>query len=156
MYIPKVERLLVNYKTLEEFKKFKGCGAQELSMLEDLQENIIEDNSESPFYGIYYGGSLVARMSLYVTKPYEYSIPKQEYLELFKLEVLPTFQKKGFGRSLVDYAKSLNMPIKTTARVNSEEFWQKQGFQKTTNHEGTVYLWYPETKVNTVSNGESA
>jgi GNAT superfamily N-acetyltransferase len=156
MYIPKVERLLVNYKTLEEFKKFKGCGAQELSMLEDLQANIIENDSESPFYGIYYGESLVARMSLYVVQPSEYSIPKQEYLELFKLEVLPTFQQKGFGKALVDYAKSLNMPIKTTARVNSEEFWQKQGFQKTTLHEGTAYIWYPETKMNAVSNGESA
>ncbi len=55
MGFPKVERLLINYKTLDEFKKFKGCGAQELSMLEELQANIIENNSESPFYGIYYG-----------------------------------------------------------------------------------------------------
>lgn len=68
MGFPKVERLLINYKTLDEFKKFKGCGAQELSMLEELQANIIENDSESPFYGIYYGGSLIARMSLYMKR----------------------------------------------------------------------------------------
>ncbi|MBG9935639.1 hypothetical protein ABB04_04905, partial [Bacillus tropicus] len=45
MGFPKVERLLINYKTLDEFKKFKGCGAQELSMLEELQANIIENDS---------------------------------------------------------------------------------------------------------------
>ncbi|MCY8185981.1 GNAT family N-acetyltransferase, partial [Bacillus inaquosorum] len=41
----KVERLLINYKTLDEFKKFKEYGIQELSMLEDLQDNIIENDS---------------------------------------------------------------------------------------------------------------
>ena len=61
----KVERLLVNFKTMEEFKKFKEYGIQELSMLEDLEANIIENNSQSPFYGVYFGDSLVARMSLY-------------------------------------------------------------------------------------------
>lgn len=60
-----VERLKVNYKTLEEFKQFKEYGQQELSMLEDLQDNIIEDNADSPFYGIYFADKLVARMSLY-------------------------------------------------------------------------------------------
>ncbi|MFD6441823.1 GNAT family N-acetyltransferase, partial [Peribacillus sp. NPDC060186] len=48
----KVERLLVNFKTLEEFKKFKEYGIQELSMLDDLEGNIIENDSQSPFYGI--------------------------------------------------------------------------------------------------------
>ncbi len=61
----KVEKLKVNFKTLEEFKEFKEYGIQELSMMEDLQTNIVEDDSESPFYGIYFGDKLVARMSLY-------------------------------------------------------------------------------------------
>ena len=61
----KVERLLVNFKTMEEFKKFKEYGIQELSMLEDLEANIIENDSQSPFYGVYFGDSLVGRMSLY-------------------------------------------------------------------------------------------
>ena len=41
-----VEKLKVNFKTLEEFKKFKEYGIQELSMLEDLEANIIENDSE--------------------------------------------------------------------------------------------------------------
>ena len=57
--------MLINYKTLEEFKKFKEYGIQELSMLEELKDNIIENDSNSPFYGIYFGDKLVARMSLY-------------------------------------------------------------------------------------------
>lgn len=101
MGFPKVERLLINYKTLDEFKKFKGCGAQELSMLEELQANIIENDSESPFYGIYYGGSLIARMSLYMKRnggePFEIT---GTYLELYKLEVLPNFQNKDSEKCL--------------------------------------------------------
>ena len=47
-----VKRLLINYKTLEEFKQFKEYGIQELSMLEDLESNMIENDSNSPIYGI--------------------------------------------------------------------------------------------------------
>ena len=60
-----ITKLKVNYKTLEEFKKFKEYGIQELSMSEDLEANIIEDDSESPFYGIYFTDKLIARMSMY-------------------------------------------------------------------------------------------
>ncbi|PLT27685.1 N-acetyltransferase [Peribacillus deserti] len=127
----KVVNLLVNYKTLEEFKLFKEYGIQELSMLEDLQDNIIEDDSESPFYGIYFGDKLVARMSLYkVTAKYDrYFNPPQEYYVLWKLEVLPDYQRKGFGRALVEYAKGLGTPLKTNPRIHSQEFWNKMGFQ---------------------------
>jgi Acetyltransferase (GNAT) family. len=125
-----VVRLKINYKTLEEFKKFREYGLQELSMLEDLESNIIENDSDSPFYGIYYGGSLVARMSLYqVGKEHDqYFDPPQDYLELWKLEVLPGFQNKGLGTKLVDFAKQFGLPIKTNARMRSKEFWMKQGF----------------------------
>ncbi|GAA0494936.1 N-acetyltransferase [Salinibacillus aidingensis] len=128
----KVERLLINYKTLEEFKRFKEYGIQELSMLEDLENNMVENNSESPFYGIYYGNSLVARMSLYrIDKKYdEYFEPPQDYLELWKLEVLYDYRGKGLGRELVDFAKSFKLPIKTNPRINSHSFWEKMGFQK--------------------------
>lgn len=126
----KVEKLKVNYKTLEEFKKFKEYGVQELSMLEDLQANIIENDSDSPFYGIYFGDTLVARMSLYqVDAKYDrYFEPQQNYLELWKLEVLPSYQGKGYGTALVDFAKSFNLPIKTNARIKSQGFWEKMGF----------------------------
>ncbi len=128
----KVQPLLVNYKTLEEFKRFKEYGNQELAMLEDLESNIVENDSESPFFGIYYGSALVARMSLYrVQAKYDhYFVPPQDYLELWKLEVLPDYRKQGFGKALVDFAKSYKLPIKTNPRINSHVFWEKMDFQK--------------------------
>ncbi|WP_433749475.1 N-acetyltransferase [Falsibacillus pallidus] len=129
-----VERLKVNYKTLEEFKKFKEYGVQELSMLEDLQANIVENDSVSPFYGIYYGDKLVARMSLYQrdSKYDLYFNPPQSYLELWKLEVLPNYQLKGYGKILVDFAKEFGLPIKTNSRIKSQGFWEKMGFEPLT------------------------
>jgi len=151
MYTAKVEKLLVNYKTLEEFKAFKEYGLQELSMLEDLESNIIENDSVSPFYGIYFGNKLVARMSLYrVDKKFnKYFEPAQDYLELWKLEVLPAYQNKGYGKALVDYAKSYNLPIKTNPRVKSSAFWEKMGFKPATYHMErdlgeNPLLWFPE------------
>ncbi|KML37159.1 N-acetyltransferase [Cytobacillus firmus] len=127
----KVEKLKVNYKTLEEFKKFKEYGLQELSMLEDLEANIIENDSESPFYGIYFGDKLVARMSLYQIEARfdRYFEPAQDYLELWKLEVLPDYQNKGYGQSLVEFAKGFGLPIKTNPRVKSKAFWEKMEFE---------------------------
>ncbi|RBW70222.1 N-acetyltransferase [Bacillus taeanensis] len=146
-----VQRLLVNFKTLEEFKKFKEYGIQELSMLDELQENIIENDSESPFYGIYYGDKLVARMSLYrIDHKYDrYFEPAQDYYELWKLEVLPQYRGRGYGSSLVNFAKTLNLPIKTNARQGSKEFWEKQGFEAVTynptrDRGENPYVWYPE------------
>src|SRR3954462_6655988 len=102
-----VQKLKINFKTLEEFKKFKEYGIQELSMLEDLEANMVDNNSDSPFYGIYFGDKLVARMSLYQidTKFDRYFYPPQNYLELWKLEVLPDYQSKGYGKVLVEFAK---------------------------------------------------
>jgi GNAT superfamily N-acetyltransferase len=127
----KVERLLVNFETLEEFSKFREYGIQELSMLEDLESNIIENNSQSPFYGIYFGDSLVARMSLYQKNPNLDGHVDQtsDYLLLWKLEVLPGYQRKGFGKALVDFAKRFNMPIYTIPKVHSYDFWKKIGFE---------------------------
>ncbi|WP_459499760.1 N-acetyltransferase [Bacillus sp. C1] len=157
MTFPKVERLLTNYKTLDEFKKFKGCGAQELSMFEELQANIIENDSESPFYGIYYGRSLIARMSLYMRRLGESNLEiTGPYVELSKLEVLANFQKQGFGQMLVNYAKQLQFPIKTTARIQSAAFWEKQNFEKISTTDGEFYIWHPETNLNAVINEESA
>lgn len=146
-----VTKLKVNFKTLEEFKKFKEYGIQELSMNEDLQENIIEDNSESPFYGIYYGDKLVARMSLYqIEEKYDrYFYPPQNYLELWKLEVLPEYQGKSYGRQLVEFAKSFGLPIKTNPRIKSADFWEKMGFNNVDYHMErdrgeNPLVWYPE------------
>lgn len=127
-----VKRLLINYKTLDDFKVFQEYGIQELSMLEDLQNNIIENNSESPFYGIYVGNTLIARMSLYkVPAKYDrYFEPQQDYLTLWKLEVLPSYRGRGYARKLVDYAKSFNLPLKANPYIDSHTFWKKMGFQK--------------------------
>ncbi|MCM3568796.1 N-acetyltransferase [Neobacillus mesonae] len=146
-----VERLKINFKTLEEFKKFKEYGIQELSMLEDLEANIIDNDSESPFYGIYFGDKLVARMSLYQidAKFDRYFYPPQNYLELWKLEVLPDYQGKGFGSQLVEFAKSLGLPLKTNPRMQSRGFWEKMNFTSV-DYEmerdlgENPLVWYPE------------
>jgi len=147
----KVERLKINYKTLEEFKKFKQYGRQELSMLEDLEANIIDNDSESPFYGIYFGDRLVARMSLYQIDAQfnRYFDPPKDYLELWKLEVLPDYQGKGYGKTLVDFAKSFSLPIKTNGRINSSDFWASMSFTPATyeverDRGENPFIWYPE------------
>ncbi|WP_273834768.1 N-acetyltransferase [Guptibacillus sedimenti] len=146
-----VRPLVINYKTLEEFKKFKEFGIQELSMMEDLQDNIIENDSESPFYGIYYGDKLVARMSLYrIDGKYDrYFDPPQDYLELWKLEVLPQYHNRDYGSTLVNFAKTFNLPVKTNARQGSGGFWEKMGFEAVTyqperDRGENPYVWYPE------------
>lgn len=146
-----IQRLLVNYKTLEEFKTFKEYGIQELSMLEDLEENMIENDSESPFYGIYFGDKLVARMSLYKksAKFDQYFTPPQDYLELWKLEVLEPYRNNGYGRELVQYAKSFNLPIKTNPRIQSHDFWNKMGFENVSHTterdlEENPLVWIPK------------
>ncbi|RSL31333.1 N-acetyltransferase [Salibacterium salarium] len=146
-----VKRLLVNYKTLEEFQNFKEIGVQELSMKEELEENIIENDSESPFYGIYYGDRLVARMCLYkIDSKFDfYFDPPQNYLELWKLEVLEPYRELGFGETLVNYAKSFDLPVKTNARQRSDYFWEKMNFEPVTYNPDrdrgeNPYVWYPE------------
>ncbi len=145
-----VRPLVINYKTLEEFKKFKEFGIQELSMMEDLQDNIIENDSESPFYGIYYGDKLVARMSLYrIEGKYDrYFDPPQDYLELWKLEVLPQYHNRDYGSTLVNFAKTFNLPVKTNARQGSGDFWEKMSFEAVTynperDRGENPYVWYP-------------
>ncbi|HEX7065661.1 MAG TPA: N-acetyltransferase [Bacillales bacterium] len=148
---PIIQRLLINYKTLEEFKKFREYGIQELSMFEDFQANMIENNSESPFYGIYYGDKLVARMSLYrISAKFDrYFDPPQDYLELWKLEVLPDHRGKNYGSALVNFAKKFELPIKTNGRTGSDDFWKRQGFEAVTynperDRGENPYVWYPK------------
>lgn len=146
-----VERLKINYKTLEEFQQFREYGLPELSMLEDLQTNFIENDSISPFYGIYVNEQLVARMSLYeVDAKYDhYFSPPQKFYELWKLEVLPDYRNQKLGSSLVQFAKGLNYPIKTNARHRSDSFWKKMGFaplkyNPVRDRGESPYVWIPE------------
>ncbi len=48
---------------------------------------------------------------------------------LINLKCYSTFQKQGFGEMLVNYAKGLQFPIKTIARIHSAGFWDKLNFQ---------------------------
>src|SRR5699024_11962300 len=94
----KVERLLINYKTLEDFKRFQAYGTQELSMFEDLENEFVENDSDSPFYGIFYGNNLVARMSLFqrYNKYDDYFYSIQDYVVLFILVDLPDYRTIGY------------------------------------------------------------
>jgi GNAT superfamily N-acetyltransferase len=151
MHDYKVERLRINYQTLEEFEKFREYGLAELSMLEDLKANLIENELDSPFYGIYLNGQLAARISLYrIDAKYDrYFEPATDYYELWKLEVLPQHQGLGLGTALVSYAKSLGLPVKTNARHRSGPFWLKMGFQPVRYHPErdrgeSPYVWLSE------------
>lgn len=146
-----VQRLNINYKTLEEFKKFRENGLEELSMNEDLQANLVEDDSSSPFYGIYNDGKLVARMSLYpIEARYDrYFSPPRAHQELWKLEVLPGYKGLGYGRALVEHAQSLGLPIKTNVRYGAQEFFVKLGFKAVKYDSGrdrgeNPYVWIPQ------------
>lgn len=125
-----VKKLQINYKTLEEFKKFRENGLEELAMLEELETNLIENINTSPFYGLYEDGKLVARMSLYsIEAKYDrYFDPPQDYNELWKLEVLPGYKGKGYGTALVRFAQSLGRPIKTNVRLGAQQFFINLGF----------------------------
>lgn len=154
MELTTVEKLSLNFKTLEEFRRFKKYGLQELSMFEDLQADMIENRIDSPFYGIYYGDTLIARMCLNpVLAKYDSVFGSaQDALEISKLEVLKDYQGRGYGRMLVNFAKSFGMPIRTIPRVNSTDFWNKMGFDFVT-YNGTDYcVWEPqESQYNSVT-----
>ncbi|RIV21093.1 N-acetyltransferase [Alicyclobacillaceae bacterium I2511] len=147
----KVVHLKVNYETIDQFKRFLENGLEELSMLEDLQGNLIEDNAQSPFYGVYEEGKLVARISLYplVAEYDHYFEPPIDYLELWKLEVLPGYKGRGYGSKLVRFAQSLGKPIKTNVRFGAHDFFTKLGFQPVKydpmrDRGENPYVWIPE------------
>ena len=58
-----VKHLEINYKTDELFEAFREFGNKDLYMVEELQGQMIDASSESPFYGIFHGENLVARMA---------------------------------------------------------------------------------------------
>lgn len=126
-----VVQLQINYKTLEQFEKFRETGQEELFMREELESNLAENQTQSPFYGVYKDGQLIARMSLYKTdKKYDfYFEPPQDFYELCKLEVLPEYQKDNIGTTLVNYAQSLGCPIKVNVRCGAYDYFKKLGFK---------------------------
>ncbi|CAD2079352.1 GNAT family N-acetyltransferase [Jeotgalicoccus meleagridis] len=147
----KVHNLAINYKTAEEFKKFREYGSQELHMLDELEANVIDANIDSPFYGIYQGDELAARMCLYKQTDTTHPIDgtNSEFLIIWKLEVLDRFQGRGLGSALIDYAKSFQLPIKAVSHFkDSRAFFDKHNF-KTLEYDierdlaDESLIWYP-------------
>ena len=60
-----VKRLDINYKTDELFEDFRNFGNEDLYLVDELRGEMIDASSDSPFYGIYVGDRLGARMALY-------------------------------------------------------------------------------------------
>ncbi|HEY9576324.1 MAG TPA: GNAT family N-acetyltransferase [Pseudobacillus sp.] len=144
-----VENLKMNFKTMDEFKSFKEYRLEELSMLEEFQIYMVEDNATSPFYGIYYGDKLAARMCLYIKKDGATLLENgpEQYLEIWKLEVLPQYQHKGLGLKLVEFAKSFSLPILTKPKVKSHSFWEKMGFTPLSESNSRL-IWNPTSTTN--------
>ena len=91
-----VKHLEINYKTDELFEAFREFGNKDLYMVEELQGQMIDASSESPFYGIFHGENLVARMALLKRDVEEIYFPEfDDYLLLWKLEVLDNYKIKG-------------------------------------------------------------
>ena len=136
-----VKHLQINYKTDELFADFREFGNKNLYMIEELKGQMIDASSDSPFYGIFVGNKLVARMALLDKGEVE-----ENYILLWKLEVLDTYQRRGYAKQLLNFAKENKKPIKAIARNNSKEFFLKQGFKdvETKNPEGhDILIWNP-------------
>ncbi|MEQ7790779.1 N-acetyltransferase [Staphylococcus nepalensis] len=143
-----VKRLGINYKTDELFEDFRNFGNEDLYLVDELRGEMIDASSDSPFYGIYIGDRLGARMALYRKGEVEevYFSDFDDYNVLWKLEVLRDFQGRGYGKALLDFAKEQGQPIKVIARNQSKDFFIKQGFKdiELQNKDGhDVLIWTP-------------
>ncbi|MCJ1656573.1 N-acetyltransferase [Staphylococcus sp. NRL 16/872] len=146
-----VKHLEINYKTDELFEAFREFGNKDLYMVEELKGQMIDASSESPFYGIFNGENLAARMALLNKGDVEESyFPEyDDYLLLWKLEVLEKYQNRGYANELIEFAKSFKTPIKAIARQDSKQFFINFGFEDVNakNPEGhDVLVWSPEVK----------
>ncbi|EKU50374.1 N-acetyltransferase [Staphylococcus massiliensis] len=146
----KVEHLDINYKTEQLFEEFRNFGNEHLFMVDELHGEMIDASSDSPFYGIYVGEKIGARMALYKKGEVEetYFPEFDDYLVVWKLEVLKQYQSKGYGQKLLDFAKSFNLPIKVIARNQSKDFFIRQGFTdlEKQNADGQdILTWEPQS-----------
>jgi GNAT superfamily N-acetyltransferase len=146
--VSNVKRLDINYKIDELFEDFRNFGNEDLYLVDELRGEMIDASSDSPFYGIYVGDRLGARMALYRKGEVEevYFSDFDDYNVLWKLEVLRDFQGRGYGKALLDFAKEQGQPIKVIARNQSKDFFIKQGFKdiELQNKDGhDVLIWTP-------------
>lgn len=149
MRMGNVKHLDINYKTDELFADFRETSNPNLAMIDELAGEMIDASSDSPFYGIFIGEKIGARMALYENGEVEekHFPDYDKYLILWKLEVLPSYQSRGLGTELVDYAKSAQLPIKALARNKSRDFFVKHGFKDlhSNNDEGyDELIWEPQ------------
>lgn len=143
-----VKHLEINYKTDELFEDFREFGNKDLYMVEELKGQMIDASSDSPFYGIFVGDKLAARMALLDKGEVEetYFPDCDDYILLWKLEVLEKYQGRGYAKKLIDFAKENNKPIKAIARNNSKDYFLKHGFEdvEAKNPKGhDVLIWKP-------------
>lgn len=143
-----VKRLDINYKTDELFEDFRNFGNEDLYLVDELRGEMIDASSDSPFFGIYVGDRLGARMALYRKGEVEdvYFSDFNDYNILWKLEVLRDFQGRGYGKALLDFAKEQGQPIKVIARNQSKNFFIKHGFEdiEQQNKDGhDILIWTP-------------
>lgn len=138
-----IVHLAINFKTLDHFKNFSFHTDEELAMCKDLEGKIIENIDNSPFYGIYFGDKLVARMSLYKIEEDD-----KVCYKLSKLEVLPNYRGKGYGKQLVSFAQSFNTYTETQSRLGTDDFWLKLGFVDKGEQKGKnkIFKWEPSNK----------
>lgn len=143
-----IKHLDINYKTDELFENFRETSNPNLAFIDEFAGEMIDASSESPFYGIFVGQKIAARMALYENGEVEeqYFPDYDHYLVLWKLEVLPNYQSRGLGTELVNFAKEKHLPIKAIARNQSKDFFIRHGFKdvEAKNPEGyDVLIWEP-------------
>ncbi|MHD0398007.1 N-acetyltransferase [Staphylococcus simulans] len=144
-----IKHLDINYKTDELFENFRETSNPNLALIDEFAGEMIDASSESPFYGIFVGEKIAARMALYENGEVEeqYFPDYNHYLVLWKLEVLSDYQSRGLGTELVNFAKEKHLPIKAIARNQSKDFFIKHGFKdvEAKNPEGyDVLIWEPK------------
>lgn len=144
-----IKHLDINYKTDELFENFRETSNPNLALIDEFAGEMIDASSESPFYGIFVGEKIAARMALYENGEVEeqYFPDYNHYLILWKLEVLPDYQSRGLGTDLVNFAKDKHLPIKAIARNQSKDFFVRHGFKdvEAKNPEGyDVLIWEPK------------
>ncbi|MBL7565483.1 N-acetyltransferase [Staphylococcus saccharolyticus] len=143
-----IKHLEINYKIDELFEDFREFGNKDLYMAKELKGQLIDASSDSPFYGIFVGDKLAARMALLDKGEVEetYFPNCNDYILLWKLEVLKNYQSRGYAKQLIDFAKKYQKPIKAIARNKSKDYFIKQGFEdvEAKNPEGhDILIWKP-------------
>ena len=115
-----VKHLEINYKTDELFEDFREFGNKDLYMVEELKGQMIDASSDSLLWH-FVGDKLAARMALLDKGEVEetYFPDCDDYILLWKLEVLEKYQGRGYAKSLSILLKkiiNLSKPLLETTQ----------------------------------------